>query len=316
MNPDTDISPGIGAGAGLEPLGKQLQVELPYRPPLDWAGLVGFLGPRAIPGIEEADPGSYRRTVEFADTSGVIAVAPRSDAPCLLLSVPAGLEPHMPGIIRRVRDIFDLDTDPLEVAASLRRDPRLRPMVNHRPGLRVPGCWNRFELIVRAILGQQVTVRGATTLATRLVQRHGRCLRQRADGPGQWLFPTPRDLARTDLAGLGMPNSRGRTIQGLARAVHSGELDLDRPCELDDLTSRLCTLPGIGPWTAHYVAMRAFRETDAFPASDLAVLKALAQGGKNPTPRQATIQAEGWRPWRAYATMHLWMQESRSRKEI
>jgi 3-methyladenine DNA glycosylase/8-oxoguanine DNA glycosylase len=287
------------------------EFELSYRPPLDWPGLVGFIGPRAIPGIEDAGDGFYRRTVQFDRAHGVIQVTPHPTAPLLLLTVPEPLEPHAPEILLRVRSIFDLDIDPSDISASLGRDPRLQPLVKRRPGLRVPGCWDRFELMVRAVLGQQVTVRGATTLATRLVQRYGRCLKKiTADGHGLWLFPTARKLARTDLSGLGMPGSRGRTIQGLAEAVDNGRLDLESPGNLDDLTRDLCALPGIGPWTAHYVAMRAFREPDAFPASDLAVLKALAVGGKNPTPRQAAVQAEAWRPWRAYATMHLWMQET------
>jgi 3-methyladenine DNA glycosylase/8-oxoguanine DNA glycosylase len=292
-----------------------LLVELAYRPPLDWLGLVGFLGPRAIPGIEHAQPGFYQRTVVFGRRPEVIQVTSPPESASLQLSLPSSLANHLEAITRRVRNIFDLDADPGQISSSLSRDPRLKPLVKRRPGLRVPGCWDRFELMVRAILGQQVTVRGATTLATRLVQRHGRLLTHDTLDHELWLFPTPAKLASTDLSGLGMPGSRGRTIQGLAQAVNSGELDLEKICSLDELTHSLCTLPGIGPWTAHYVAMRAFNEPDAFPASDLAVLKALAVAGKNPTPRQATAEAEAWRPWRAYATMHLWMQESSPGKE-
>ncbi|MGH7789571.1 MAG: DNA-3-methyladenine glycosylase family protein, partial [Candidatus Binatia bacterium] len=186
----------------------------------------------------------------------------------------------------------------------LRRSPALRPLVDAAPGLRVPGAWDPFELAVRAILGQQVTVKGATTLAGRLAAAFGRPV-DCGDGLTH-VFPTAAVLAEADVAALGMPRARAETVRALARAVANGSLVLDAPLGLDDALTRLCAVPGIGPWTAQYVAMRAFGEPDAFPAGDLGLRSALGNGG-GPLAEAAVVRAaEAWRPWRAYAALHLW----------
>src|SRR5438445_281284 len=208
-------------------------------------------------------------------------------------------------IAERARRRFDLDADPVLIANHLARSPKLRPLVARRPGLRVPGAWDAFELAVRAVLGQQVTVRGATTLAGRLVRAFGTPLDQAGDGLTH-LFPRPEALADTDLASIGLPRSRAATIRGLARAVARGEIALDAARGLEDAVARLAAVPGIGAWTAHYIAMRALGEPDAFPAADLGLRRALGNGAGPLAPARVAERAEAWRPWRAYAAMHLW----------
>ena len=285
-----------------------LTLSLAFRPPFHWQALVSFLAQRAIPGLEEIGADFYRRTVAYPGATGTIEVRPVPGAQHLRLTIPGQLAPHIGAVVQRVRNMFDLDADPLRIADVLNRDKRLKPLVRQRPGLRIPGCWNPFELVVRAILGQQITVRGATTLATRLVHRFGRKLTGEQDDAHRWLFPTAAKLARADLTVIGLPRARAATISGLSQAVSRKSLNLDVSGGLDETVARLCALPGLGAWTAHYVAMRAFGEPDAFPASDLGLRKALAVDQNPLRPRDVITMAESWRPWRAYATMHLWSQ--------
>jgi AraC family transcriptional regulator of adaptative response / DNA-3-methyladenine glycosylase II len=208
-------------------------------------------------------------------------------------------------IVERVRRMFGLDADPHRIGSHLRQSPRLAAMVDALPGLRVPGAWDAFELAVRAVLGQQVTVRAATTLAGRLVQAYGAPVEGLGVGLSH-LFPPPATLAEADVAALGMPRTRAATIRALAAAVSRGELVLDAAGGLNHAVARLCAIPGVGPWTAHYIAMRAFGEPDAFPATDLGLRRALA-GGRGPLHATELLRlAEAWRPWRAYAAMYLW----------
>jgi AraC family transcriptional regulator of adaptative response / DNA-3-methyladenine glycosylase II len=214
------------------------------------------------------------------------------------------------GAVGRIRRVFDLDADPHSIAAAFADDPRLGPLVRRRPGLRVPGAWDGFELAVRAILGQQVTVKGATSLAGRLVRAHGTVLPPNGgDRPAvlSHRFPDAATLARADLRAIGVPRRRAEALSALARAVADGAISLDGGADPDATLARFAALPGIGPWTAQYVAMRALREPDAFPADDLGVRAALAgRRGARPTGRVVARMAESWRPWRAYAVMHLW----------
>ncbi|HEY8038526.1 MAG TPA: AlkA N-terminal domain-containing protein [Polyangiaceae bacterium] len=288
-------SPGV-LEVGVRP---GLLLRLPYREPLAYAELLGFLAARAIPGVERVDGGTYARTITFAGGSGAIEVSRAGDARHLLLAVRAARGTDLFAVAARVRRLFDLDADPHRIDAHLARDRRLARAVRARPGLRVPGAWDGFEIAVRAILGQQVSVAGATTLAGRLVDRFG--VRVPGGGGGlTHLFPTPAALVAADVASIGLPRARAEAIRGLARAVEAGA----RPF---DAVERLTRLEGIGDWTAAYVAMRAGRDPDAFPAGDLGLRRALAtRRGALPSARALETISGAWRPWRAYAAMHLW----------
>ena len=283
-----------------------LVFRLAYRPPLDWASLLGFLALRATPGVEAVAAGGYRRTLQLGDAVGTLAVRPEPESGHALLTLRLSRVEGLHTIVARVRRLFDLDADPHQIGRHLRRSAALAPLVRRRPGLRVPGAWDGFELAVRAILGQQVSVRGATTLAGRLVAKFGRVLGEPSDTDLTHLFPSAAALADADVAAIGLPRARAEAIRTLARAIADGGLSLDGGLDLDELVARLCEIPGIGDWTAHYVAMRACGETDAFPAGDLGLRRAFGNG-RGPATQAALLAAsEAWRPWRAYAALHLW----------
>jgi AraC family transcriptional regulator of adaptative response / DNA-3-methyladenine glycosylase II len=286
-----------------------LSVRLPYRPPLPWDALLAFLAARATPGVERIADGAYLRTVRLGEDAAAIEVRPDPGRSEVLLRVHTTEPAPLIDVVERVRRVFDLGADPDRIATHLARDRRLRRLVASTPGLRVPGAWDPFELAVRAVLGQQVTVRGATTLAGRLADRFGTLVDL---GPGLTrVFPTPATLADAPLETIGLPRARAATIRALADAVATGRLVLESAHGTDDLAERLCALPGIGPWTAEYVAMRALGEPDAFPAGDLGVRAALGNGAGPVSTRAAAAIAGAWRPWRAYAVMYLWQQGHR-----
>lgn len=274
------------------PGGNIRHMRLRYLPPYDWDSLLGFLGPRAIPRVEEVVGGRYARLLEIEGEPARVEVWPAGDTLAVRAFGPAA------GVADRARRAFDLQADPGLIGAHLRRDPRLAPLVRSRPGLRVPGAWDVFEMAVCAVIGQQITVRAATTMKGRLVVRYGRPV----PGFGELnrLFPSAGVLADADLETIGLTRARAETIRGLASAVASGDHVLDARDGLDDFVTRLCRFRGIGAWTAQYVAMRGLGERDAFPASDLGLRKAVGE------PNVAAM-AEAWRPFRAYAAMHLWM---------
>ena len=277
----------------------EYRFSLRYRPPYDWQALLEFLAPRATPGVEAIVNGVYRRTFSLHGHCGWMEVAldPSSSAINLRIYYP---QPRwLFFIVERVRSMFDLAADPEQFARQARRDPMLASRVAARPGLRIPGSWDGFELAVRAVLGQQVTVRGATTLAGRLVREFGTPF----VGPEGLtrLFPTAEKLAEGDLSRIGLPRARAHTIRSLARAVADGKLSFSG-VDVQDFLARFCELPGIGNWTAQYVAMRGLSEPDAFPAGDLGLLRAAGLQHA----RELEARAEAWRPWRAYAAMYLW----------
>jgi AraC family transcriptional regulator of adaptative response / DNA-3-methyladenine glycosylase II len=287
--------------------GAELVLRLGYRPPFDAAALLAYLAARAVPGVEEVADGVYRRSVRFDGASGVIAVHPdpKPGGHRLLLHVPAALALHVRPIAARVRRLFDLDADPAPIAAELARDPELARRLRLHPGVRVPGAWSGFELAIRAILGQQVTVAGATTLAGRLAAAHGARLAS-PQGTLRVLAPEPPALARADLAEIGIPRARADALRALACAVAEDGLDLDGGLAPEEALRRLEALPGIGPWTAQYVALRALGVPDAFPASDLGLRRALGGAGRPLVARELERRAEAWRPWRGYAAVLLW----------
>jgi AraC family transcriptional regulator of adaptative response / DNA-3-methyladenine glycosylase II len=279
---------------------------LSYRPPLDWSALIGFLAPRTTPGVEKVDGETYRRTIFLDGNAGAIEVSPVSGRHTVRLTVHHTDPKTLLFVVRRVRNVFDLDADTEEIVEHLELDPAIAGLVRERRGLRVPGAWDGFELAVRAILGQQVTVKGATTLAGRLVRAYGRSIPEPVFDDLERLFPRPCDLRHVDPATVGVPTARARTLTHLAAAVEAGKIAFDDSMPPETVRERLLCLPGVGEWTAEYVAMRALRDPDAFPASDLGLLTAMSSGESRATPAALRRTAEAWRPWRAYAAMHLW----------
>ena len=255
---------------------------LGYRPPYNWASIIGFLGQRAIPGVETVTLDEYRRTISLDGKTGFISVRPVFQKNYLELRIEFPEPAALFRIVERVRNIFDLRADPNDVDEHLRRDARLKPMVQNQAGMRVPGCWDGFEIAVRAVLGQQVSVKGATTMAGRLVAEFG----------GAKIFPEADALAEADLARIGLTRQRAETIRQLASSVARGDVSFNTSLGLEAFEQRMIALPGIGPWTAQYIGMR-IGEPDAFPTGDL-YLRSFAK------------ESEAWRPWRAYAAMYIW----------
>jgi AraC family transcriptional regulator of adaptative response / DNA-3-methyladenine glycosylase II len=284
-----------------------LRLRLSYRPPLDWPSLIQFLQARAIPGVESVERDAYRRTVRVGNGVGVIELQHVEGEQYLLLSVPPKLSRNLMYISERMRTLFDLRANPLAITNHLKHDKQMSNLVERYPGLRVPGAWDGFEVAVRAILGQQVSVKAANTLAGRLVKTYGEPLQTAENDQLVYLFPRPERLAEARLSDIGLMPGRAEAIRALAGAVRDGELDFSTAIGLEEAVERLTDLPGIGPWTAHYIAMRALSEPDAFPAGDLGLRRAAAETkGTILTESQLQQRAEAWRPWRAYAAMYLW----------
>jgi AraC family transcriptional regulator of adaptative response / DNA-3-methyladenine glycosylase II len=291
-----------------------VSLTLAYRPPYDWEAILAYLAARAMPGVEAVASGRYHRSIALGEGRGVVSVAPAArDRLSITLRFPDLTA--LPTIIARLRRVFDLAADPAAIAQHLRSDPALARLVEARPGLRVPGAWDGFELAVRAILGQQITVTAATKLAGKLVRAFGEALPPglTADPGLTHVFPTPARLAAADIAALGMPAARARSLGALAAAVAADPRLFGPRQSLEAAVERLRALPGIGEWTAQYIAMRELREPDAFPAADIGLARAMADGeGTRPTPAALLARAERWRPWRAYAAVHLWSSQHRA----
>ncbi len=280
---------------------------LPYRPPYDWPAMLAFLAARAIPGLEAVANQRYQRVIEIDGTVGSIEIADAPRESSLRAWVQFPRLDVLPAIIARIRRVFDLGADPVAIASALACDPLLAPLIAARRGLRVPGAWEGFEVGVRAVLGQQITVKAATSLAGKLVAALGAPV---ADRPGlTHAFPRPERFGSDEVAALGIPRPRAAAIAGLAAAVLADPRLFDPRHDLDEAVARLRVLPGIGEWTAQYIAMRALRESDAFLAADVALQRRLAVDGRRPNAQELLARAEGWRPWRAYAVLHLWTAE-------
>ncbi|MGI8411162.1 MAG: DNA-3-methyladenine glycosylase 2 family protein [Solirubrobacteraceae bacterium] len=278
-------------------------LRLPYRAPLDGPGLIAFLGRRAVPGVEEIFDGAYRRSLRLPYGAGAVELRPR-DGHVQARFWLADLR-DLGAAVQRSRTLLDLDSDPQAVVEILGPDRLLGPLVRMAPGRRVAGHVDGHELAIRAVLGQQVSVAGATTLATRLVVAHGEPL-ERPLGSVSHLFPSAERLTGLDPASLAMPRARSHALLSLAGALAGGELALDRGVDREEARARLLALPGIGPWTAAYVAMRVLRDPDAFLPTDLGVRHALQALGQDGHPDAVQRLAESWRPYRAYAVAHLW----------
>jgi len=283
--------------------GSAITLTLAYRPPYAWDHLLAFFAARAIPGVEVVEGGVYRRTIELQGVIGEIAVAHEPSRSRLKATIVFPQVSALPTIIARLRRIFDLAADPQVIEAALSTHHQLARLVAARPGLRVPGAWDGFELGVRAIVGQQVTGSAATRLIGKIAREHGTPRESGSAGLDR-LFPTAAVLAEATISG--MPNGRAKAIKAFAAAVAEDERLFDRGIDLDETINKLCRLPGIGTWTAHYIAMRAMREPDAFPTGDIGLLRALDAGAGHPSIDELSARAEAWRPWRAYAALHLW----------
>lgn len=283
-----------------------LRLRLNFAGPLDWEAMLGYLAARAIQGVEHVSGGVYRRTIVIEGDPGVIEVAIGGPDHLLLT---AHL-PHWGGLIhvvQQVRRLFNLDFDLMSAVEALRGDPVLRARIALRPGLRVPGAWDPFEVGVRAIVGQQVTVAGAGTIIGRVVARHGTPVPGLAQFGLSHVFPSVETLADVDLEGTGLTGARMAAIHGFASSAVDGSVRLDRSRTLDEQVATVAAVPGLGPWTAHYLALR-LGESDAFPATDLGLRRSLeALTGRAMTPQMVGEMAERWRPWRAYAAIHLWL---------
>jgi AraC family transcriptional regulator of adaptative response / DNA-3-methyladenine glycosylase II len=280
-----------------------LSLRLPYRAPLDADGLIAFLGLRVVPGVEEVQDGAYRRSLRLPHGLGIVELRPVDEyvhARYWLTDLR-----DLGAAMQRSRTLLDLDSDPLGVTEALGDDSLLGPLVRLTPGRRVPGHVDPHELAVRAVLGQQVSLRGASTLAGRLVASYGEQL-ERPLGAVTHAFPSVQALREADPDRLAMPAARRRALLGLAGALADGDLTLDAGSDRGEARSRLLELPGIGPWTTEYIAMRALRDPDAFLPSDLGVRHALEQLGHDGQPVAAERLAKRWRPYRAYAVQHLW----------
>jgi AraC family transcriptional regulator, regulatory protein of adaptative response / DNA-3-methyladenine glycosylase II len=280
-----------------------LTLRLPYRPPLDWPAMSGWLRTRAVPGVAEMNGRAYRRTLRLARGAAIVNLEPVNGHIQCTLKLESMSD--LTSAVRQCRRLLDLDADPLSVVEVLSQDRRLSPIVKKRPGLRAPGAVDGTELAIQAILGQQVSLAAARTLTSRLVTAHGDVIKI-ADPTLTHLFPRAEAIAAADLSRLGVPKTRRATLRALAGAVALGKLALDPGADRAETYQRLLALPGIGEWTAGYILMRALGDPDTFLPSDLGIKKAGARLGLGDNVRSISERAAAWRPWRTYATHHLW----------
>ncbi|HEY1274854.1 MAG TPA: AlkA N-terminal domain-containing protein [Thermoleophilaceae bacterium] len=286
-----------GAGAGA------IELRLAFRPPLDGESLIGFLAARAVPGVESVEATTYRRSLSLEHGGGVAEMTPEARGVRCELRLDDLRD--ITAAVARCRRLFDLDADPVSIAAQLEGDPLLGELVARHPGLRVPGAVDGFEIAVRAVVGQQISVPAARTVLGRLVARYGEPLAEPVGGVTH-RFPTAKALAEADPRELPFPRARGEALGALARLVAAGDLRLDAGAEAASAAAALRAVKGVGPWTASYVAMRALGDPDAFLAADVGVRRALERLGATGDPAAAARLAERWRPWRSYSVVYLW----------
>ncbi|MFC6635122.1 AlkA N-terminal domain-containing protein [Microbulbifer taiwanensis] len=292
-------------GVAASARGPVTRLYLDYRPPLDWSRLLDFFRARALKGVEQVEGEVYRRSFALEGFRGVMRVYDQGARNRLVVEVSGeGGGAALYLLNQRLRRLFDLDADTEEISAVLARDPLLAEQLQVSPGVRLPGAWDPFEYALRAILGQQISVAAATTIAGRLVARHGESFVD-DEGETHHLFPTAGQLAGAGFDGLGLTRARAQTLREFVTATLEERVDFAEP-QLEDWCRQVTALPGIGDWTAQYIAMRGLSMPDAFPASDLGILQALGTNGEKAKPKQALARAEHWRPWRAYGALLLW----------
>lgn len=293
-------SPSALRSANKEPSEPQFTLKLPYREPYCWKSITAFLAKRAVPGVEWVIDDVWHRHIEHEGETGHVTVSQSQDGPFLLCKLDIPSTASIYTLVERIKNLFDLNADPFEISGTLSQDPILRKLLKKNPGIRVPGAWDRFEVAVRAIVGQQISVSGATTVMGRIATRYGNALES------GHTFPSPSVLMQADSADFPMPQSRARAIINLACAIAEGKIVLNQWIETETLKQQLLSLKGIGEWTASYIAMRALSDPDAFLHTDLVLLKVAKQLYGDETPKALRERSMTWRPWRAYAGMHLW----------
>jgi len=282
-------------------------LHVPYRPPYDWNAMLNYLRARALDGMEVVEDGVYRRSLSYGGVQGTVAVAHVPERQSLLASIRFPSVRALQTIVTCVRHLFDVAADIDTITAHLAKDRTLAPLIASRPGLRTPGCWDGFEVGVRAVLGQQITVEAARRLGGTLVLRYGEAIPHTEDVRLTRTFPSARCLATADLSLIGMPAARRATVKALAQAAVANPRLFTPLGSIEDNITQLRAIRGIGTWTAQYIALRALHEPDAFPATDLGILRGAARvDGRTPTAPQLLRRAEAWRPWRAYAAQYLW----------
>jgi AraC family transcriptional regulator of adaptative response / DNA-3-methyladenine glycosylase II len=291
-----------------------IQIKLSYRPPFNWKAMLAFLAYRAIPGVEYVTDNSYARTIELDGKVGDFQACFNGGSNCLDVRISFPDTRQLYRIVERIRLLFDLKADSVEIDQFYARDKLLSAVVKREPGMRVPGCWDGFEVAVRAILGQQVTVKAASTLVARITSRHGE--RHRGTLPElTHCFPGAPVLAKADLDGLGIVGQRVLAIKSVAQLLVNREIAFDGVMETNDFVKKICQVKGIGQWTAQYIALHALNDPNAFPYSDLILRRAAAGKGATLTPKQLLLRADAWQPWRAYAVILLWMHYALTMKE-
>lgn len=288
---------GVSAG--------ELRLRLPYREPYDFDGLLAFFARRAMPGVESVDERAYQRHFVWDGAPGLLRVTRSAGISALDVHVRHPSARALPDVVARVRRMFDVDADAAAIAAVLGRDRQLARLLRRHPGVRVPGGWSGFEMAVRAVLGQQVSVAAARTLAARVVAHWGVRIDTDA-GADAFAFPTPAALADADLGSVGLTRARAQTVRTVAQAVVDGRVDFRPEQGLDAFIEAWTALPGIGPWTAHYMAMRALGHPDAFPSGDLILRRVAGASGKPLPMHELEQRSQAWRPWRAYVTILMW----------
>lgn len=290
----------------------ELSIRLAYREPMNWKQLLIYLDARAIPGVESVENAIYRRSIEVDGKPGIIE-AMKTDGPYIKVRMQLPEMARLAQVIDRIRRLFDLNADPIRIAEDLGTDPVLKEAVRALPGLRLPGAWDPFELMIRAVLGQQISVRAASTLAGRLVQKYGKPLAAKPASRVTHIFPNAEILAGVDMREIGLTAARAQAIRNIAVAARNGTLPRDSSQGLDAVVRSLTAIEGIGAWTAQYIAMRAFGEPDAFPDTDLGLRRAVSNGEALISGAGLKRIAERWRPWRAYAAMYLWNSHARNK---
>jgi AraC family transcriptional regulator of adaptative response / DNA-3-methyladenine glycosylase II len=301
-----ELRKGQRFGSGVREDDAAITLRLAYRPPYDWDHIHAFLAKGAIRGVEVVNASGYARAAQTASGHALLQIQPVAHAHALEVRIQGAMPAELPPLLSSVRRMFDLAADPARIAAAMRSDALLRPLIACRPGLRIPGAWEPFECCVRAIVAQQISAATQSAVLRRLVEQFGQSIEPQRMGITH-LFPTPAVLAQANLDELGLTGTHREALRRLARGVCDKAIRFDAPGEV--ISRMLCALPGVGRWTAGYVELRALGEPDAIPFGDLVLRRLTSTGKQALTPMALEARAECWRPFRGYAAFHLWAAE-------